>query len=84
MDQRNQPRMKHIERLGQKTDFSCCRLGDQNTCGEDEGRGSLRGGPWGATLLSLEPLVTGEKSLGEEESLTPKTWREREGGLRRK
>jgi hypothetical protein len=56
--------MKYIERSGQKIDFSPWRLGDQNTCGEDEGRGSHRGGgPWGVSLLALESLVTREKSL---------------------
>jgi hypothetical protein len=57
--------MKYIESLGQKTNFSTWRLGDQKTCAEDEGRSSHGGGgPWGAALLALESLVTGEKSLG--------------------
>jgi hypothetical protein len=58
--------MKYIERSGRKIDFSPWRLGDQNTCREDEGRGSHRGGgPWGVSLLALESLVTREKSLGK-------------------
>jgi hypothetical protein len=65
--------MKYIERSGRKIDFSPWRLGDQNTCGEDEGRGSHRGGgPWGVSLLALE-------EFGEEEPPAPKTWRETEG-----
>jgi hypothetical protein len=69
--------MKYIERSGRKTDFSPWRLGDQKTCGEDERRTSHRGGgPWGAALLALESLVTGEKRFGEEEPPTHNTWRE--------
>jgi hypothetical protein len=58
--------MKNIERSDRKTKISPWRLGGRKTCDADEGRGSHGGGePWGASLLTLEALVTGEENLGE-------------------
>jgi hypothetical protein len=75
--------MKYIERSDRKTDFSPWRLGDQKTCGDDEGRSSQGGGGhWGSRLAFPRVLGHWREEFGEEEPSAPKTWRERD--LRRK
>jgi hypothetical protein len=82
MDRRNRPRLKHIERLGQKSDFSPWGRGSRRTHeGAERGRereSSTEEDPREAPHKPLKPSVTGGGSWERGAIVRPCPERERE------